>query len=336
MYARFVITLATFAAIAAPVSAQSYQRRAMVTGRDNSGGGKCTIEVVVDGVAEVEVRGDNATLRNVSGQPPQWRRFECSGVLPANPANFRFEGVDGRGRQELVRDPRNGGSVVVRIEDPEGGAGEYKFDLTWGGGFPSGRDGRGTPQYGERDRVIDRRISMDQAVRVCQDSVRQQAATQFRTRDVAFRETRMDDNADRRDWIVGSLTIRRMLGREETYRFSCSIDFDNGRVRSAQIDHTQSGGNPPEYGRVNPEGNRRAVRSCQGAVEERLRSSGYERVEFVSINVDDRPGRNDRVVGKARAEGRDHPDTFDFSCSMNLEDGVVRSVDVKSTDVRRR
>jgi hypothetical protein len=337
MHVRFVITLAAFAAIAAPVSAQQYQRRAVVTGRDNSGGGKCTIEVVVDGVAEVEVRGDNATLRNVSGQPPQWRRFECTGVLPANPANFRFAGVDGRGKQELVRDPRNGGSVVVRIEDPEGGAGEYKFDLTWGGGngFPSGRDGRDNPQYGERDRVIDRRISTDQAVRVCQDSVRQQAATQFRTRDVAFRETRMDDNRDRRDWIVGTIAIRRMLGREETYRFSCSIDFDNGRVRSAQIDRTQ-GGNTPGYGQGNPAGNRRAVQSCQGAVEERLRSNGYDRVEFVSINVDDRPGRNDWVVGKARGEGRDHPETFDFSCSVNLEDGVVRSVDVKSTDVRRR
>ena len=28
-----------------------------------------------------------------------------------------------------------------------------------------------------------------------------------------------------------------------------------------------------------------------------------------------------------------HPDWFDFSCAVNLEDGVVRSVDVQSTDV---
>ena len=48
--------------------------------------GKCTVEVVVDGAAEVEIRGDNAVLRNLKGQPPQWRRFECNAPLPANPA----------------------------------------------------------------------------------------------------------------------------------------------------------------------------------------------------------------------------------------------------------
>jgi hypothetical protein len=39
------------------------------------------------------------------------------------------------------------------------------------------------------------------------------------------------------------------------------------------------------------------------------------------------PGRNG-------ADGRDHSDSFDFSCAVNLEDGLVRSVDVQSTDVR--
>jgi hypothetical protein len=253
MYVRFVITLAALAAaIAAPVSAQSYQRRAVVTGSGNSGGGKCTIEVVVDGVAEVEVRGDSASLRNVSGQPPQWRRFECTGILPANPANFRFAGVDGRGKQQLISDPRNGGSAVVRIEDSQGGAEGYTFDLTWdgGSGFPSGRDGnrqdvpdntrrgngRDNTQYGERDRAINRQFSTDQAVRACQDAVRQQAATQLHTPNVAFGQTALDDNPNRRDWIVGTFAVRRWMGREETYRFSCSVDFDNGRVRSAQID----------------------------------------------------------------------------------------------------
>jgi hypothetical protein len=72
----------------------------------------------VDGAAEVEIRGVNATLRNLSGQPPQWRRFDCSGTLPANPPNLRYIGVDGRGRQELVRTPQNGGATLVRIQDP--------------------------------------------------------------------------------------------------------------------------------------------------------------------------------------------------------------------------
>src|SRR5438552_926605 len=110
------------------VIAGAQQRRATFLGGGAPDRGKCTIEVVVDGAAEVEVRGDQASLRNLAGNPPQWRRFECTGPLPSNPGEFRFAGVDGRGRQELVRDPRNGGVAVVRIEDREGGSEGYTFD----------------------------------------------------------------------------------------------------------------------------------------------------------------------------------------------------------------
>ncbi len=141
MNSRFLFALAAISS--AVVSAQP--RRAQITGGPPDRG-KCTIEVVVDGTADVEVRGDTATLRNENGQPPQWRRFVCTSPLPANPADFRFAGVDGRGRQELVRDPRQGGVAVVRIEDPQGGAEGYTFDLTWGGGqsYPS----QGYPSQG--------------------------------------------------------------------------------------------------------------------------------------------------------------------------------------------
>jgi hypothetical protein len=119
-------------ALTAVGNAQALSRTATIVGGGNRNGGKCTVEVVVDGVAEVEIHGSNATLRNLGGASPQWRRFECTSPLPANPGNFRFSGVDGRGRQELVRDPRNGGAAVVRIEDPDSGSEGYTFDLTWG------------------------------------------------------------------------------------------------------------------------------------------------------------------------------------------------------------
>ena len=103
----------------------------------------------MDGSADVEIRGDRGFLRTQSGQPAQWRRFECSGPMPANPGEFRFSGVDGRGRQELVQDPSRGrGSAIVRIQDSNGGAEGYTFDLVWrGAGFvpnPTGQplDGR--------------------------------------------------------------------------------------------------------------------------------------------------------------------------------------------------
>src|SRR4051794_39411997 len=88
---------------------QQSSRRATYLGGGSPDRGKCTVEVVVDGAAEVSVRGESGTLRTLSGQPAQWRRFECTGPLPNNPAEFRFAGVDGRGRQDLVRDPRQGG-----------------------------------------------------------------------------------------------------------------------------------------------------------------------------------------------------------------------------------
>jgi hypothetical protein len=142
MYARSFVLGAVFALMIGSGTAQTLDRRAVMTGGGNADQGKCTIEVLVDGVAEVEVRGENATLRNLSGQPPQWRRFQCTATMPVSPADFRFVGVDGRGKQELIRDPRNGGVAVVRIEDSQGGTEGYTFDLIWTAtrGYPTNSD----------------------------------------------------------------------------------------------------------------------------------------------------------------------------------------------------
>jgi hypothetical protein len=113
-------------------------RRATITG---AGGdrGKCTIEVEVDDTAEVEVSGTQGRIRNFSGQRASWRRFECTGPLPRNPADFRFRGIDGRGQVNLVTDPRQSrGAAIVRIYDPKGGREGYTFDLEWSGGNSGG------------------------------------------------------------------------------------------------------------------------------------------------------------------------------------------------------
>lgn len=146
--------LAYLAALAIPLCGQqTVSMRATMRGGGSANGGKCTIEVDVDDVAEVEISGDQGRIRTLSGQPSQWRRFECSGVLPQRPADFRFQGVDGRGRVQLVRDPReNRGVAVVRIEDPKGGREGYTFDLIWQG--QSGGDQRD-------DRRDDRRFDGD-------------------------------------------------------------------------------------------------------------------------------------------------------------------------------
>ena len=113
--------------------------------------GKCTIEVVVDGAADVVIRGDSAELRTLSGQDATWRRFVCNQVMPMNPVDFRFTGIDGRGRQTLVREPGRGNAAIVRIEDPQGGREGYTFDVEWrgdaGGNWGNGQGQRRDDDY---------------------------------------------------------------------------------------------------------------------------------------------------------------------------------------------
>ena len=315
-------------AIAVSANGQTLQRRASITGGGAPDRGKCTIEVVVDGAAEVEIRGDNATLRNLAGQPPQWRRFECTSAMPANPPNFRFSGVDGRGSQELARAPQNGSGAVVRIQDNQSGSEGYTFDVTWGGGgFPGGQI---APNRGDFPRPSDggQRFTTEQAVRSCQDAVRRQAADRFHSENIAFRKTALDDNPGRQDWVTGILDIRRGNDRDEIYRFSCSVNFANGELRSVQIDPVDRdrmfGG-----GETGPSPSRVAMNYCQKAVEDKIRGNGYQHVDFVSINVDDNPGRSDWIVGIARADMRFRSDSFKFSCSVDLRNGDVRSADVR-------
>ncbi|HEV8416956.1 MAG TPA: hypothetical protein VGQ49_25390 [Bryobacteraceae bacterium] len=266
-----------FVITAGAVNAQP--RKAVFVGGGDPSRGKCTVEVFVDGAAQVEVRGDSANLRNLNGQAPQWRRFECTSAMPANPADFRFAGVDGRGRQTLVRDPRNnGGAAVVQIEDSDSGAEGYTFDLFWGGGpaysggiqggrgpggpvgpdrGPDNRDNRyngdnrdnggfrppDDRQYDNRggDFRRDRRMTEAQAMDVCRQSVHDQAADRFRTANVDLRNIAADNNPGRQDWITGDIVVRRRFGRDQLYHFSCSVNFDTGVVRSSHIDQFEQG-----------------------------------------------------------------------------------------------
>jgi len=351
MSPRIVFTFITLAVSIGSLDAQNLQRRADIRGGGDPNSGKCTIEVVVDGAADVEVRGDSAVLRNLNGQPPEWRRFECNSPMPANPANFRFKGVDGRGRQDLVRDPRQGGVAVVRISDPDNGREGYTFDLIWEGGNGAytrgngpytrgnGPDTQGYPGPRQDDRGFrgGGRFTTEQAIQVCQDSIRQQVAERYRTNDMNFRRTNIDDNPGRKDWVVGSVEIRRRNGPPEVSRFSCSVNFDNGRVRSAQLDapFTDDRRGPGAFnggtgGPGGPRNDALALQNCQRSVESQVRRDGYDRVNFNSVRVDNSPGRNDWVIGEFRAVGRNGPEDLRFSCSVNLRDGDVRSVDIKS------
>lgn len=165
------LTAMVFASALA-VQAQSQTIRATLTGGDRDGDGKCTFEVEVDGAAEVEIHGDRGSIRQLSGQRARWRRLTCTQPLPNNPGNFRFKGIDGRGRQQLVRDPNSSGGVaVIRIEDPKGGSEGYTGDLEWRGGN-NNFDGVGNWETGRLPNGSwNRSISNNEAMRICRAQV---------------------------------------------------------------------------------------------------------------------------------------------------------------------
>jgi hypothetical protein len=308
----------------APAGAQGLQRRAVVPGGGNPEYGKCTGELMVDGAAEVNVRGDTATLRDISGRPPEWRNFACTAPMPAN-LDVQFNG-EGRGKIRMLRSPReNNGAAVIRIEDSEGGTNPYRFQLSWDNRGPSPVGGGG---YGAGVPPVNGRFGGDQAVQVCQDAIRRQAVERFGAHQVVFRRINMDNNPGRNDWVVGMLEIRRPDGVEERRRFSCSVNFDNGRVRSADIESPEGGFRGGNSGGADRDMTAREMQACRDAVGDRIRGEGYSRIDFGDMNMANRYG-NDWITGTARAGGGSYPQSFEFSCSVSSGSSNVRSVDVR-------
>jgi hypothetical protein len=297
MYARQILILFGGVALAFASAGAQSQRRAVLTG-GGPGSGRCTGEVVVDGAADVEIRGDMATLSDLSGRPPEWRSFECTSAIPPNAGNVQFSS-EGRGRARMVTSPyRNNGVAVIHIEDPEGGANPYRFVLTW-------TEGSAAVPRGPNDAGFD----ADQAVQLCQDAIRRQAVERFNARDMVFRRIGMNDNPGRNDSVVGVLEMRRPDGVEEHRRFSCSVNFEDGRVRSANIE--EAGNFGADGGSADHDMTAREMEACRQAVGDRIRDDGYGRIDFGAMNIDSRYG-NDWITGTARARGGYMPQSYEF------------------------
>jgi hypothetical protein len=300
-----------------PAGAAQIPRRAVLTGGGGDSG-RCVAEVIVDGAAEVEIRGDTAVLSDLSGRTPEWRRFECTSPMPPTAANIQFHS-NGRGGASLVGSPTNGGPAVIRIQDSEGGASIYQLELAWSNGRPYSTQAY-PPPVAERPETTRGRFGADQAVSVCRDAIRQQAMARFGTQDVDIVRINLDDNPGRRDWVVGTMAVRRG-SRDEQYPFSCSVNFDNGRVRNAQIEAPSGGPAYSGQGSRDRDIEAREMDTCRGAVSNRI---GHEHVEFGAMNVDNRKHDEDIVIGTARSKGH----WYDFSCKVNPFSGNVRDVDL--------
>jgi hypothetical protein len=173
-------------------------------------------------------------------------------------------------------------------------------------------------------------FTKEQAVNACQDAVRRQALDRFRGRGVEFREIRLDDSPGRNDWVIGNIDVLRGPDSEGHFRFSCSVNFDTGEVRSAQIDadrFDRHDGDRHDGDRM-PDRDAGARDRCRRAVEGRMHRDGFDRIEVESIHRDEGSGRGEWLIGVARAEGDHGPREFNFSCSVDPRDGDIRSVDV--------
>jgi hypothetical protein len=290
------------------------QQRARMIGGGGSDGGRCLVEVVVDGAAEVQVYGDTANVRNLSGAEPQWRRFECTSPMPQN-ADVKVN-INGRGQAQLIASPRNGGPAVVRIEDDKGGAEVYQMEFQWVGGYGYTGGVRNPGRWGNNSRV-----SPDQAIENCRQAVRQEARQRFGSDDVNFRQIDVDDQQGNRDLVVGTVGIRRGGWDEDTYPFSCRMNLNNGRVRQARITGGGNNNNQGNRGYAGRDVEAREMDTCRSAVVNRI---GDSRTEFGSMDIQDQNGQ-DLVRGTARSRGRN----YQFTCSVSPFSGNVRSVDVR-------
>lgn len=90
-------------------------------------------EGIVDGTDIIRVRRRQVQTEIRSGAPVQRERYEFSDPLPAVGVSVELEVIEGRGRVQLLEQPRpnNDYAAVVRIDDSDRGASRYVFELRW-------------------------------------------------------------------------------------------------------------------------------------------------------------------------------------------------------------
>ncbi|MEP7365017.1 MAG: hypothetical protein ABI972_17330 [Acidobacteriota bacterium] len=250
------LSLAALASLALPAFAQRGEPfQAQVRGSGDSG--KCTIEVRVDDVAEVEIRGTTGYLRTLQGQPASWVRFVCNAPFPTGGMQeFKFRGRDGRGRVEVRRDPReNRGAAVIYIVDNKGGTEGYTFDLEWKGGYISGgggnrpnRPGNGgnggnnggffggnsgnSGNNGNNGGFFGGNNNQSNDIRACQDSISERLRRDGYS-NPNFGSASYSDLSGKRDWLSGQGRARRS---SSNYDFDYACRMDTGRAQVREVD----------------------------------------------------------------------------------------------------
>jgi hypothetical protein len=87
----------------------------------------------VDDRATVTIHGRDVRTNTVSGKSVDNTNSQIFGRLPTDHPVFVSLNKRGRGMVRVVQQPRpfNNFTAVVRIHDPQPGAGHYRFTLNW-------------------------------------------------------------------------------------------------------------------------------------------------------------------------------------------------------------
>jgi hypothetical protein len=235
-----ILTFAALAALALPVSAQTYERRATHIHTSNPYEGRCTISVVVNGAAEIDINGDNANLREVSGRTPYWQSFACTEPLPYSAAGLSIRAIRGNGRVTLTQDSSNGGVAVLRLTNYESGDQPYTLDVFWNTGTsntpPSSAYNSSSSSYTSSRSYVssepDRVAQQDNAMNSCR------AAVETRLGNEGYASTQVNsislDDRGAQDFVTGTATADDRYS-SNPYSFFCRVSVPDGRVLGLDV-----------------------------------------------------------------------------------------------------
>jgi hypothetical protein len=190
---------------------------------------------VVNGSAEVQIRGGQGQVRTLSGQPAQWRRLNCNQPLPRNPGNFRFAGVDGRGKQYLVSNPNNNNGVaVIRIDNNRNNMEGYTGDIMWNGGqgWPGNDGGQWQPGPGNGGQWPGNGQVNARVIPNCQNAIRNQLVPRYGG-NLNFNGQPNAQPAGSFIMVQGQATYRDGSGKTGGIQYNCTM-HPNGNVADAK------------------------------------------------------------------------------------------------------
>ena len=95
--------------------------------------GRMTWRGRVDDDVRIKIRGGTADVETIGGTPYYDAQPNFYNSLPYRRVTVRLTSKRGRGEVFIEQQPsrENDFTVVVRIRDTRGGAGDYEFELTW-------------------------------------------------------------------------------------------------------------------------------------------------------------------------------------------------------------